>query len=205
MKNLDRQGILEHFEDKAAAYIANAERRAAEPFCLAHIPTRHPERMADAAWWLIQNRGRPKTAIDFGCGTGRMVKFFEVLMGVDKYVGVEQVEATFRQAQSWYAAETFINLAIQDLNPDDLPFAAPADLGFTHGVLMHVPPENIADVCANIRRLSKIQMIVEMTRQTDPATGWAPHVFKHNYHSLFGAPVYKEWLTPNKRIFIFEG
>jgi len=191
-----------HFQGRAPEYIARAEKAAAHPFAMATLPMPlgGAQNLLEAAWWLIEKKGRPQRVLDFGCGCGQFFKFFTTGLGITSYRGLDASEPAIAAANKIWG-EYF---RVMDLRM--YPARAPlkkADLAFCHGVLMHLPAAAAQTTATLMRLTAPLQMVIEMTRPR-PEDNLAPHIFIHDYTKLFGTMILKSPLNEYKDIFIFE-
>jgi len=103
--------------------------------------------------WLrkrLQNLGmQPKTALDFGCGTGSATPFFFDCLGVERLWGVDPSSDSLEVARkTWSEHDADFTDGKEDL-------VAPVDLAFCNGVFHHIQPEERAAameyVCRNVK------------------------------------------------------
>lgn len=78
---------------------------------------------------------RPKTALDFGCGTGSATPFFFDCLGIEFLHGVDPSTDSLTVAeQTWAEREVGFSDGKEDLDE-------PVDLAFCNGVFHHILPE----------------------------------------------------------------
>ncbi len=78
---------------------------------------------------------QPKTALDFGCGTGSATPFFSNCLGIDRLWGVDPSSESLEVArESWSKYDIDFTEGKEDLEQ-------PVDLAFCNGVFHHIVPE----------------------------------------------------------------
>ena len=89
--------------------------------------------------WLaecLSNVGyRPRTAMDFGCGTGTSIPYLLDLIGVESVVGVDTSQKCLASATRNYQSPKTQFLLFDSWEPK-----AEIDLAFCNGVFHHIPP-----------------------------------------------------------------
>jgi SAM-dependent methyltransferase len=78
---------------------------------------------------------RPRTVIDFGCGTGTSIPLFFELLGAREVIGVDVSAASLAVAAEKHGAAD-----VQFMHLDDWQPVPTADLVFCNGVFHHIPP-----------------------------------------------------------------
>jgi SAM-dependent methyltransferase len=75
----------------------------------------------------------PRTALDFGCGTGSATPFFFGLLGIERLLGIDPSEASLAQARrQWGEFPVTFSVAATG-------WEASCDLAFCNGVFHHIP------------------------------------------------------------------
>ena len=104
--------------------------------------------------WLkkcLQNLSvQPKTALDFGCGTGSTTQYFVDVIGVDSILGVDSSAKSIDFAKRNYGSEYVEFMPISGCQPN-----GQIDLAFCNGVFHHIPVE---------ARLGAVQFINQSLR-----------------------------------------
>jgi SAM-dependent methyltransferase len=99
--------------------------------------------------WLKLRLGelglRPRSVIDFGCGTGSAMPFLRDLLGAERVLGVDDSAVSLEIAARHDPAARFVKL--EAFQPD-----GSADLVFCNGVFHHVPPPHRPVTVETIRR-----------------------------------------------------
>ncbi len=83
---------------------------------------------------------RPRSAMDFGCGTGSATPFLLGLGGVESLIGVDVSEKSIDEARRLHSATRARFLVFSDYEPDGM-----LDLAFCNGVFHHIPPAERAE------------------------------------------------------------
>jgi SAM-dependent methyltransferase len=98
---------------------------------------------------LARLRLRPRTVLDFGCGTGSATPFLLDDIGAENVLGVDVSAESIRIAQSRFAGSPASFALVSDL-----ALSAKVDLAFCNGVFHHIPPaERDASVAYVFRAL----------------------------------------------------
>ena len=90
---------------------------------------------------------RPKSALDFGCGTGSANPFLFELIGVDSVVGVDVSRDSLDVAKQAYPSGRAQYLQFHEYQPEEQ-----IDLAFCNGVFHHIPPHDRASAVDYIYR-----------------------------------------------------
>lgn len=98
------------------------------------------DRMAWLARCLAARGWRPRTALDFGCGTGTSVPLLLGLEGMESVTGVDVSPRSLQIARRLHGSERARFLLISEFTPD-----ARCDLAFCNGVFHHIPPAERGD------------------------------------------------------------
>jgi SAM-dependent methyltransferase len=77
---------------------------------------------------------RPKSVLDFGCGTGTAAPLFREILGVKSVLGVDVSDKSLNVARKTHGDSGTRFLSLNDYEPD-----AQFDLAFCNGVFHHVP------------------------------------------------------------------
>ena len=85
----------------------------------------------------------PRTALDFGCGTGSSTPYFFDLLGLQSLTGVDPSEDSLEVARAAYPEYT-----VEFLPPASFSGPGSLDLAFCNGVFHHIP---IAERAAAVR------------------------------------------------------
>ena len=96
---------------------------------------------------LREAGARPRTVLDFGCGTGSATPFFLDLLGVERVVGVDVSERSLEVARREHGSDRVLFVALRDFEPD-----GSFPLAFCNGVFHHVRPEERSGVVDLLRR-----------------------------------------------------
>jgi SAM-dependent methyltransferase len=91
-------------------------------------------RMRWVARRLAQRGFSPRTALDFGCGTGGALPFFFKHLSVERVIATDLSTASLDEARRQHPK---LNVEFQDLN--DSKAAGNLDLAFCNGVFHHIP------------------------------------------------------------------
>jgi len=90
---------------------------------------------------------RPKTALDFGCGTGSAARYFLDILEIESLLGIDSSLKSLERAQAEYGSEQVKFMPMNRYAP-----AQKLDLAFCNGVFHHIPPESRAGAVAWIHR-----------------------------------------------------
>jgi SAM-dependent methyltransferase len=90
---------------------------------------------------------RPRTVLDFGCGTGSSSLFLRDLLGAERVIGIDPSERSLEAARRCLVSE-----GIEFLAPGQLVGDGRFDLAFCNGVFHHIPPSVRADAVAGVKR-----------------------------------------------------
>ena len=92
----------------------------------------------------------PKTALDFGCGTGQAAPLLKEILGVEKILGVDVSEGLLGVAQREHGGAGIEFRALKSHTP-----ATDYDLAFCNGVFHHIPLAERAGAVAHVFRSLK--------------------------------------------------
>lgn len=90
---------------------------------------------------------RPKSVVDFGCGTGAAAPFLADLLGADRVVGTDPSERSIEAARRAFASDRLSFVPFRELAAHE-----PFDLAYCNGVFHHIPPSEREDALAFIHR-----------------------------------------------------
>lgn len=82
----------------------------------------------------------PKSALDFGCGTGGSTPYFFNILGSESLTGVDPSEESLEFARSEYA-----NYSVSFCPASEFGAEATVDLAFCNGVFHHIPLKDRAE------------------------------------------------------------
>jgi len=135
-------------------------------------------------WFLDKVRLlKPKSILEVGCGFGRNIKFL-IENGVkpDSITGVDISSRMIKFARD-YISNNRVKLSVIAI--ENFDERKNFDLVFTHGVLMHIPPNNIEKALDNIIRISKKHLIlIEQNYSPPKSDKSSSYTFVHNYKRL---------------------
>jgi len=138
---------------------------------------------------------KPKSIIVFGCGWGREFGFNDKI----EWCGVDFSRRNIRVSHDRDREAHVILAAIQNL---PLKNECAFDLGLTSHVLMHIPHEDIAIVCENIKSVCKALMLQESINFQEDF-----HQFNHDYEELLKPMLLKKKIpdpnNPYRHFFLF--
>jgi len=97
----------------------------------------------------------PASAIELGCGDGRNMKALLQLHPLMRFVGVDVNLGALKQA-----AEYGCTVGMSAADPKIHAAVMPADLVYTKGVLIHIPPDQLPAVYDNIYHLSNDLILI---------------------------------------------
>jgi SAM-dependent methyltransferase len=78
---------------------------------------------------------RPRTVLDFGCGTGSAAPFLLEILGADRILGVDPSAGSLDVARRSFASARVEFAPLQEFRPEGR-----FDLVFCNGVFHHIPP-----------------------------------------------------------------
>ncbi|XZE36217.1 class I SAM-dependent methyltransferase [Pirellulaceae bacterium SH501] len=106
------------------------------------------------AWtesYLKRLKVTPRSAMDFGCGTGNSVPYLLKVPNIQKVIGVDPSEGSLQ-----VAAQKFSDTRVSWCDPRNWESGQQVDFAFCNGVFHHIPPASRQDAFDWIRdRLSK--------------------------------------------------
>jgi SAM-dependent methyltransferase len=82
---------------------------------------------------------RPRTVLDYGCGTGSATPFLLEHLGAERVLGVDVSAESIRIARSRFSGASASFALVGELTP-----LASIDLAFCNGVFHHIPPSERA-------------------------------------------------------------
>jgi len=131
--------------------------------------------------WLYQKISEidPNSILEVGCGFGRNIKFLSGKgIPVRKITGVD-ISSTMLENCRRYFKNAQLKLILADIV--ELPLRDKSiSLTFSHGVLMHIPPEKLMESVKEIFRVTKDYFLcVEQNYNGNEYT------FVHDYQHLF--------------------
>jgi spore coat polysaccharide biosynthesis protein SpsF len=141
----------------------------------------HPQHM-----WLLDivKAEGPHSLLEAGCGFGRNIKFL-IKNGVlpSKITGFDISPTMIKLAQEFVG-----NKEVKFFIADILNFETRKkfDLVFTHGVLMHIPEDQIGLAIDRLISLSK-KTILFIEQNYSPRDGSNNYTFVHNYRDLLNS------------------
>lgn len=97
-------------------------------------------RMTWLAGCLERLGEKPRSVMDFGCGTGSAAPYVLEKLGAETLVGVDQSLESLRVATRNHASDRVVFLPIDQYEPQEA-----LDLVFCAGVFHHIPPTERAD------------------------------------------------------------
>ena len=104
-------------------------------------------RIAWLAKILRQKNLAPKTALDFGCGTGQAAPLLKEILGAEKILGVDVSEGLLGVAQREHGGAGIEFRALKSHAP-----AGEFELAFCNGVFHHIPPAERAGAVNHVLR-----------------------------------------------------
>lgn len=116
--------------------------------------------------WILSiiKRDKPSTFLEVGCGFGRNIKFI-----LENYpypliiTGVDFSKTMIENAQSFLHSvrKKPHSFTLEEANVLNLPFPDKSfDITLSHGVLMHIKPENIQKAISELVRVTKKTLII---------------------------------------------
>jgi len=104
-------------------------------------------RIAWLARCLEQLQERPKSFLDYGCGTGSASPFIFEMLGVKSLIGVDASLKSLEKANSAHGSDRTQFLSFDQYQPRE-----EVDIAFCNGVFHHVPPSERSAVVDYIYR-----------------------------------------------------
>ncbi|OGK14822.1 hypothetical protein A3H80_05120 [Candidatus Roizmanbacteria bacterium RIFCSPLOWO2_02_FULL_37_19] len=131
--------------------------------------------------WLLQHvkESHPQTILEIGCGFGRNIRFL-IKNGfkAEKITGIDISPVMIQKAKKFVGDKVQLHIGdIRSLPYDDNEF----DFVFTHGVFMHVSPQDVQKAMKECLRVTKKDFII--IEQNYPADN--RYTFVHPYKKLF--------------------
>ena len=96
---------------------------------------------------LDRLREEPRTAMEFGCGSGSTVPILLELLGIRSAVGVDVSAGLLDLAQKAFGSERACFLQLTEYQPN-----GENDLVYCNGVFHHIPPQERAEAVAYVSR-----------------------------------------------------
>jgi SAM-dependent methyltransferase len=101
--------------------------------------------------WLAQclrtRHDKPKSVMDFGCGTGSATPYLRDLLGAESILGIDISSKSLDVAQRTYGSERARFMLLDQYHPIEQ-----IDLVFSNGAFHHIPPNNRASAVNYIFR-----------------------------------------------------
>jgi ubiquinone/menaquinone biosynthesis C-methylase UbiE len=141
--------------------------------------------------WLLDRmrEARPTQIFEVGCGFGRNLKMLREGLGYPCWLaGMDVSHHLLVKVQSEVGGR--VPLVCGDIRRLPLPDRA-FEAVFTHGVLMHVPPQDIREAILELVRVTRktlwcIEEYVPKRREGERSVNLNEYTFAHPYHHLFG-------------------
>lgn len=128
-----------------------------------------------------------QTVLDVGCGSGRIARIIAGIRPGARITGIDLSPDRIERARLAVPAAEFLATTVQAFQT-----RRRFDLVIAVELLMHVPPGEVDDVAAKLRRLSTRHLVtVDWTPDELPALV-APHNFAHDYMAILGRTVISE-------------
>jgi ubiquinone/menaquinone biosynthesis C-methylase UbiE len=132
--------------------------------------------------WLkkIVIQEKPRDILEIGCGFGRNIKFLSKETPNIKLFGAD---FSFKMLQIAHKDLPKMPLVTADILK--LPFIDNSvDFIFTHGVLMHTPPDKTINALQELLRITKKHLLIIEEIRSQPGK-INTHTWAHNYPDLF--------------------
>ena len=135
--------------------------------------------------WLLKKIKtlKPKSIFEVGCGFGRNIKFLiENGIKPNSITGLDISGRMIKLARD-YINNNRVKLSV--ISIEKFAEIKNFDLVFTHGVLMHIPPNNTEKALDNIIRISKKHLIlIEQNYSPPKSDKSSSYTFVHNYKDM---------------------
>ena len=152
---------------------------------------RYVERNKEAAqgrrdfWAARLAEIKPASALEVGCNVGGNLVWLAELLGAENVAGIDVNEAAIDLARL-----TVPGADLRVGSAYELPYADGAfDLTFTTGVLIHIPPEHLAQAMAEVVRCSRRHVLCGEYHSNEPEEiayrGERGALFKRDFGSLY--------------------
>lgn len=131
-------------------------------------------------WMLKKIKSiNPENILEFGCGFGRNIKFLiENDIPAKNITGVDLSEEMIKKAKK-YISNSSVSLKVSDAA--FLPFKPNTfDIVITHGVFMHIKPQDIEQAVKEIKKVCK-KYIISIEQNYDGNE----YTFVHYYKEIF--------------------
>ena len=127
----------------------------------------------------------PAKVLEFGCGVGRHLKYLRTIPGIDVY-GYDQSPTMLKAISQWADSGWITGHIVTGPPVGYLPYADKSfDITFSAEVLVHVRPEDLPGILAELIRVTKWHVF-----HLETAPGYALVPNAHNgcwYHDLVEA------------------
>ena len=169
--------------------------------------------------WILQKliEVKPKKFLEIGCGFGRNIKYIaENYPYKLKIIGVDFSDSMLVNAKKYLGKIQTKNKKIElvKANVINSPFPdSKFDVVLSHGVLMHIKPDNIKNVVSELFRVTKnYAIVIEQNDKLNPLRQ-KPYqkinfyTFTYPYEELFtqtGFKVKARQKTPDLNMFLLE-
>lgn len=151
---------------------------------------RYQRELHESNLWLLEHvrEARPSEVLEVGCGFGRNLKMFQDSLGYPcRLSGLDLSMRLLRKGRGELGLE--LPFVCGDINR--LPFRdRSVEAVVTHGVLMHVPPENVRTAIRELLRITRKtlwcieeQVLIPSARRSSFSIN--EYTFAHDYEALF--------------------
>lgn len=122
------------------------------------------------------------SVLDVGCGRGRLAALLADVLPEARYTGLDIGYAQTEATQKVRPDGTLYTVPIQDFDARHS-----FDLVLVSEVLMHIPPDEILDVCTKLRKIARKWILAIEWTQPIGDINPAEYNWLHDYRTLFGA------------------
>ena len=128
------------------------------------------ERMKWLQHRLVEVGQSPRSALDFGCGTGTATPWFFDVLGVQQLTGTDPSEESLKIAARLYGGKFPVRFCHADEEASER-----IDLAFCNGVFHHIPPKDRAMALAQVHRALRPDGLFAFWENNpwNPGTRWA--------------------------------
>jgi len=129
---------------------------------------------------------KPKSILEIGCNEGSNLREIETINPSIKLAGIDIHKNATEYAGKTLPKANIVLGSIYDLNKH---FKEKFDLVFSHGVTMHIPPEDLVKVAEDLKKITNNIIIhceqhAEVTKIMRVHNGQG-HRWAHNYYALY--------------------